>query len=159
MPPSINKDTCCSILSHRVLKVRSYSRSPPTNITPVVVMVWLHNYSYVEFELELLSLYCYTPIIDAIDVSAVAECDATSVALNLLWQSDRHATTNRLSPSKCDLVIVPSSDTCYIRWMQMLHKRTASATSGDYTCDISWLHLLNQATAPVTWGDCTLYIR
>jgi len=45
----------------------------------------------------------------------VASCNATSIAINMLWQSGSFMTTQRLQHSDCELRIIPSSDTCYIR--------------------------------------------
>jgi len=45
----------------------------------------------------------------------VATCNATSVAINMLWQSEDYLHDHRLQSSNCELRIIPSSDTCYIR--------------------------------------------
>lgn len=45
----------------------------------------------------------------------VASCNATSIAINLLWQSANYETASTMAPSKCVLRVVPSPDTCYIR--------------------------------------------
>lgn len=44
----------------------------------------------------------------------VASCNATSIAINLLWQSPNYPQA-QLGASNCQLRVVPSPDTCYIK--------------------------------------------